>query len=349
MARPCGVLLASLGLCVLASCSSPTTPSEASCVGGSLLPVPGARAGQSPRQYLDTALDVIQTQDVYSPSGDWNAIRQQADAALDQSPTLNQARNEILWALTQLGNDGHADVLSPGRYQNVAGSHCTPAELVALPTGRLLEGRVGYISIPSITARTDTSAARKYMTTGLNVVAQLNAQGARSWIIDLRSNPGGDVYPMLIVAGPILGEGKISGFNALHGPTSWISYSDFSIAVDGKVVLRAPKHITLSASEPPAAVLLDAETASAAEAVAVSFIGRPTTRTFGMRTAGATGSPTRYTLSDGSVLQFSKYLDVDRTGTVYRGPIDPDQATPPLLPGDTTLDAALAWVPNVQP
>lgn len=110
-------VLASLGvLCALGSCSSRapiTIPAP---------PVPGAKADQTPLEYLDTALTVIQAEDVFSAAGDWTRLHRQADSHLTRTPSLQQARVEILSVLSALGPDGHASVFSPLQWKGAAAS-----------------------------------------------------------------------------------------------------------------------------------------------------------------------------------------------------------------------------------
>ena len=131
------------------------------------------------------------------------------------------------------------------------------------------------------------------------------------------------MYPMLLAIGPILGEGRLIGFAGRSGPVHWVSYRSGTLESDAGVV-RAPRRVPDLTPQPPVAVVTSLDTASSGEAVAVAFRGRQSTRSFGTATWGAPNSPQSFRLSDGTSLRVSTYLDVDRTGTVYRGSVEPD-------------------------
>src|SRR5438093_4023326 len=68
---------------------------------------------------------------------------------------------------------------------------------------------------------------------------------------------------------------------------------------------------------PPVAVLTNGNTASAGEAVAISFRGRPSTRSFGSPTYGVPTANTFMKLSDGASILVTTAREADRTGRVY--------------------------------
>jgi C-terminal processing protease CtpA/Prc len=145
------------------------------------------------------------------------------------------------------------------------------------------------------------------------------------WIVDLRDDPGGDMYPMLLSIGPILGAGKLIGFSRRRGFDHYVSYRDSTLS-GGGVRVSASVKVPPFRPSPPVAVLIGPNTASSGEAVTIAFRGRPSTRSFGAHTFGAPNSPRSFPLSNGGSLFFSVYFDVDRSGTVYRRAITPDQA-----------------------
>ncbi|HEY5011259.1 MAG TPA: S41 family peptidase [Acidimicrobiia bacterium] len=310
----------------------------------------GSESGQSADQYLDTALNVVESEDVFSHNADWPSLRRRAHALLDGTPrpSIDDAQRAIEMVLAALGNDGHAHVISAATWAAMSAGETAPPESVALPSGWMLNRAVGYVNLPGFVPLPDTPAARRYATVGLDLVQRLTTQGARSWIVDLRTDSGGDMAPMLIAIAPILGDGRLIGFRPLHGPTDWYSYRDDALFEGHRVSMRAPKHVRLAAAAPRVAVLIGAETGSAGEAVAISFIGRPETRTFGLPTAGATSSPAYYALSDGAVLSFAAYSDVDRTGRTYLASIQPDHVVADIN-GNSALDAARQWAASVTP
>lgn len=100
---------------------------------------------------------------------------------------------------------------------------------------------------------------------------------------------------------------------------------------------------------PLVAVLVDSGTASSAEALAISFIGRPNMRMFGVHTFGLSTGNASFQLSDGAVLNLCESIEADRTHRRYPGGIEPDENIPepkelPSESDDAALTAAKRWL-----
>jgi carboxyl-terminal processing protease len=139
------------------------------------------------------------------------------------------------------------------------------------------------------------------------IVMDLQALKPEGWLIDLRGNGGGNMWPMLAGIGAVLGGGDLGAFESSSGDREAWFYKA------GKAGTRAPQHaeeISADITEPPfrlpglpwVAILLDRGTGSSGEAVAISFAGRPRERSFGEHTAGFSTSNQMYPLSDGAAL-----------------------------------------------
>jgi C-terminal processing protease CtpA/Prc len=95
------------------------------------------------------------------------------------------------------------------------------------------------------------------------------------------------------------------------------------------------------------AVLIGPGTASSGEAVTISFIGRPHTRTFGSPTAGLSTANATKTLPDGAMILLTVSVEADRTGKRYGHAIEPDEVIPPApnaTADDPQLERAIAWL-----
>jgi C-terminal processing protease CtpA/Prc len=100
------------------------------------------------------------------------------------------------------------------------------------------------------------------------------------------------------------------------------------------------------------AVLLGPQTASSGEALALSFVGRPATRTFGNTSGGYTTGNVPIPLEDGAILNLAVTRMMDRNGIVYGGPISPDVSVVDdgsIDPeNNTVVLEALDWLSSVQ-
>lgn len=171
---------------------------------------------------------------------------------------------------------------------------------------------------------------------------------ACGWVVDLRLNTGGNMWPMLAAAAPLLGEGELGAF-VLKGGERWLwTFAGGTLRADGVAMAAAPDAPALLPS-PPVAVLTSGLTASAAEALAVAFRGRPGARSFGEATAGVPAVNRTFPLPDGATLFLTVGRFADRTGRVYEEPLPPDVELPVAweafgAPGDPLLVAASGWL-----
>lgn len=275
---------------------------------------------------------------IYAGNVDWPAVRKAAERMADGATTTVGTYAAISYAVgaLQVAGDLHAQFLPPG-----APSPAPPGRS-STPTVTLIAPQLGSVSLPMITTPPTSANSRRYVKSTLTSISSLNEKHHPcGWIVDLRNDPGGDMYPMLLSVGPILGDGKLIGFSGKHGFEYYVSYRSGTLS-GGGVRVTAPVKAPPFSPPPSVAVLTGPSTASAGEAVTVAFRGRPSTRSFGWRTFGATNAPRSFRLSDGASLFIGVSFYVDRSGTVYRRPITPDQAELGTPAG--VEKAARAWL-----
>ncbi|MER7848202.1 hypothetical protein ABTZ03_30160 [Kitasatospora sp. NPDC096077] len=87
------------------------------------------------------------------------------------------------------------------------------------------------------------------------------------------------------------------------------------------------------------------------EAVAIAFIGRPVTPSFGDRTYGVPTGNEPHRLSDGAVVVLTVAAEADRTCRILVGPLVPDETVdaPVTEKADPALDAAVNWLASQGP
>src|SRR5262249_39839389 len=102
---------------------------------------------------------------------------------------------------------------------------------------------------------------------------------------------------------------------------------------------------------PPVAVLIDRETGSSGEGVAIAFRSRPDTRYFGESTYGAATSTFPYTLSDGAQLFLVTGVMLDKEGNEYTDGLTPDQevlSEATISTNDPVIQAAVQWLSGLK-
>lgn len=165
--------------------------------------------------------------------------------------------------------------------------------------------------------------------------------------MDLRSNTGGDIYPMIAGIGPVLGEGVCGYFVVPASADSdvripWSYANGASYFSKTELVSIGGVPYNLKEILPPVAVLIGPSTISAGEATAISFEGRKRTTFLGQPSAGMTTGNSTFVLSDGAILVLATALEADRTGRVYNGAISPNFLE--SAAGDSTINAAIRWI-----
>ena len=299
----------------------------------SLPPLPTST--QSPLSYVNSALDMVQDYAYNSAKINWPQVRSSADAAVANAKNTGDTYPQIVSVLSALG-DHHSTLIPPATVQQWDAE--TPAD-VNQPAGWSPARGIRLLTLPSLTA-TSQAAMAAYVTGAQQQITAGEQDGTCGWIVDLRQDTGGNMWPMLASVAPLLGDGTAGSFVALDGTRQDWTLSGGTPADAGETYpyLRnsAP---TAGGGTAPVAVLTGQQTASGGEAIAVAFRGRPDTRSFGAATKGVPTALGAYRLSDGADLLIMELLDVDRTGHVYSSPLQPDQPTP-----DPAVDAAVTWL-----
>ncbi|WP_260296121.1 S41 family peptidase [Xanthomonas euroxanthea] len=222
-------------------------------------------------------------------------------------------------------DDGHSFLMRPSRRYAV--------EAVAQrerPTmqARLLPSGIAYLDVPGLmtSSKEVSNAYETSLTTALDQVA---AQASCGWIVDVRNNTGGTMWPMINGLHPLLGDAVLGSFVDAAGKQSpWRARS-------------SPRATASLQIDRPVAILIGPRTASAGEMVAISFRGRANTRSFGQPSAGQTTGNRSVDLLGGAVLAIASSHTQDRNGRRTDGRLQPD-----VLLGSQVdmIDAAAQWL-----
>ena len=323
------------------------------------------------RTYLDEALQVMQEQALYTREIDWDAVRTSTFERAAGAVSTPAAYPALRYALSQL-RDGHSFLQLSEELRSAEREALGEAPLFdapnagerpPLPFGARMEPESGVEALPG---QGRQLAARVFMPQGMRddslattfqqMIEQLDAQDPCGWIVDLRGNGGGNMWPMLAGLGPLLGEGVVGGSVEAGGARALWAYEEgVSIYVnenrDREPVNRTLAEPFVLTGAPPIAVLIDRGTASSGESLALAFRGRPETRLFGERSYGASTATEGFKLSDGANLVIATAVFTDRDGRAFPDGVAPDVELPPALEGqmpppavDPAIQAALAWL-----
>ena len=214
---------------------------------------------------------------------------------------------------------------------------------------QLLKDRIGYLWMPGVSG--EESMSQAYADYLFRKVQELTDNGATGWVLDLRGNSGGNMWPMLAGVSPILGPGVVGYFIRPDESSMQWEVAQGESRLDGKtrsaITFSKPD---LKFLEPqPVAILAGPTTASSGEAVVVAFRCRERVKQFGSKTRGLTTANHGFELSDGSLIALTVSTFADRCGTVYGDILSPDYeigpsevSTPSV--DDPAVEAAVDWL-----
>lgn len=282
------------------------------------------------RTYLLTALDSMERTVLRGGEARWPAIRDSAVFMAEGAQRPYDTYPAIDWALKRANKHSFLQVSSPGA------------------ASTLLAQGVGYIHVPQ-----RGGAAVELADSLHNAVRTLQDAGACAWIVDVRANGGGNMWPMLAGIGPLLGDTIVGSFGTTPTSAHWYYKDGVSgtIASTGKLdtasrVTVAP--VRLRDTSAPIAVLVDAGTGSSGEAVVIAFAKRPNTRSFGSPSAGYATVNRGIRLADGANMVITTGYNADRAGQAYGDQLIPDStvALPAGWPSptDRVTVAAVHWL-----
>jgi hypothetical protein len=295
------------------------------------------------RAYLDQALDLMQQHALNRARLDWTRIRQAAHDQAAKALTPADTYPAIKGAISCLRDNYHSRFYTADEVEARESGALDAGNID--PGGELLDSGLAYVLLPGLWGSAELYQA--YALTVQGLIRELEAAQPCGWVVDLRQNTGGYMWPMLAGVGPLLGEGEAGAFVDPDGQQDPWSYADGQVSVSDEVMTAIDSALVYGPLEPlpPVAVLTGRVTASSGEAVAVAFRGRPDTRSFGTKTAGLSTANQVFPLGDGALLLLTVARFADRSGTVYDGPIAPDEVVNASKGSpDQVLEAAVAWL-----
>ena len=304
----------------------------------------------SGEMFLNQMLNIMENNSIHKHTIDWSDFRGKVFARVPGARTIKDAEPGILLALKMLG-DNHSFIVKPDgstfRYDTLS-LRCN-SEVFLKPA---MPANVGYVKVNGTDYITNLAVVDSFSAEAVAFSKEIQEQikshdnaNIVGWIVDLRNNWGGNMWPMLAGIGPVLGEG-IAGYSIdADSVATWWGYKDgaaVSSERGGIVRTNVTDPYELIVSNPKVAVLLDKGVASSGEAMAISFIGRANTRSFGSPTCGLSTSNRQFVLLGGYTLGLTTAYQADRNKSKYGIPIVPDQ----ISSNESIIQDAINWIQN---
>jgi len=290
--------------------TSPTAPS----------PTPGP--SPEARAYLEEVFELVQAHALNRDKVDWDRLKEKVFTdemgAQTTADTYDSIRNILVWL-----NDRHSRFLSAEEAEWFMNLDTSAADNPPPESWLSAEG-YAYLYVPPF-ASGDPDVNNAFAEQLQQSVKGLDASAPCAWVIDLRENFGGNLFPMVAGLSGLIPDGEVSTFQFVDGRTETSLLKNGQFIDQGEVLAEVKAPLSaLTNPNPAIAILIGPVTSSSGEMLALSFKGLPNVTYFGHETGGYTTGNSLFTLSDGSILLLTSSIFIDRTGQAYGGSFQPD-------------------------
>jgi carboxyl-terminal processing protease len=305
-------------------------------VSGCLLDGPTRGLSDPPRDFLRSFVDILQEYSVLRDSIDWPVLRTAVMDAGAAATTIEETEPALALGLEILSDDHSWIRLPDGSYLPYTPSFTCTGPTVTTPTD--IPADIGYVRVGAFSG--GVAEAGAYTSVIQTAMADQDDPGLTGWIVDLRGNGGGNMWPMLAALWPFL-QATVGYF--VDPDDAWIEwYVSGPYAYLGTTLVgEATNPYAPNLGSGRVAVLTDKRVASSGEATAVAFRGRPDTRTFGGETCGVPTGISAGPIGHGYTLGLAVVWMTDRDSTVYSAPLQPDEV---IADPAAALARAIEWL-----
>jgi carboxyl-terminal processing protease len=280
-------------------------------------------------EYANQSLELIKADSIYPI--DLAAEKQYFDS-LKGAQVVDDVHGSLVLLLREIG-DEHASFI-PAKTANEQSSQsdadtADQQSIDHLPIALHKLAGLGYIKIPGFDK--DTGDAEVYVEAARDVYLELQKSARCGWVVDLRGNSGGSMWPMLAAVAPLLDAETVGYMMDSKGDqTPWrLTQYEVMLGETKKQRLGFDRTALQQAlfddnRSRRVVVLLDDNTASSAEAVAMAFRGQNEVTFLGKPTSGFTTGISLVELPDGSLVRLSIAHFADRNKQTYPAGLEPD-------------------------
>ncbi|WP_420458465.1 S41 family peptidase [Neolewinella sp.] len=302
------------------------------------------------RDYIDTVVSHMREVALHRDRVDFDALRNAARYYSQGATTAADTYAGIERAMVLL-DDHHSSLLTPEVLTDYLGlgkaqiDDIRAGQVPHLPSNQLagLDERltfatatyrdgIGYLRIPSF-ERIYYEEMQRFADSLQSSIRVLEAQGVRTWVVDLSGNDGGAELPMILGLGPLLDEqngyygidarGRIRS-HTFYRDGGYYNLDEGQRPATAKPLVTLPDPYVLKTPNLPILLLTSGKTASSAEAVVAIFKEQSNVLQLGEATNGLTSVNSFEVLPDNAVLNITVAYMADRTKQVHEQGIGVD-------------------------
>ncbi len=301
-----------------------------------LLTSGNSAVGQFPVS-VDSFYNYIKGNSIYRNSVNWTTIDNNFSTYIKTAKSLNDTANCFVKVFDALG-DYHSNFNLNGKYysnnpsfDDTTLSWLNPLVLKSRETTNIIFAKkifkqIAYIRIPSIQAYSQIDI-NKYSQAIFDTIAKLSSTSYKGFIIDLRLNGGGNIYPMLTGLSNFIDNSTVAYETDYNDTTvrEWkIKNRNFFIGgyQTTNLVFKSDKKL----NNIPVVVLTGPVTMSSGSMVAIAFKNRPNTITVGEPTAdGYSTSNGYFQFAPALTGNLASFYVADRKKIIYKNSVTPDK------------------------
>lgn len=290
----------------------------------------------SAQAYIAEILTIMRNNAVTRYTVDWGNLESEVNQLAANAKSISDTYPAITRALELIGTN-HSFLNSPSgtliTYPSTLA--CTQSFDIDTPS----QSGIGYIRVDSYgpnNAESETEFA-------INIqarIAQQDNQDVSAWVVDLRNNQGGNMWPMVAGLGPFFDSPVLGYFSDADDNFSPWGYENGQSMLNGNPIVTVSTPYTLINPLPKIAVLSSQRVASSGEATLIAFKKQHNVRFFGTATCGLSTANSSFELSNGSVLFLTTAITADREQQKYGDRVPVDH---PSLP-ENVLANAVSWL-----
>lgn len=303
---------------------------------------------------IDTTISILKQNSLYADRVNWDEVKQTAQQKA-VGITNPYYMGDVIRFLLKSANEFHGgfyyrDSIFKWNGKPVVMSDSTTKETNnRIIRTRLLQNKISYVKLSSMWGpdkKTWDLLAQKLNDSLCNVLKP----DTKGIIIDLRTDDGGTMYPMILGLRQLQYQGKLGAFYIKgHKNNSNWYLKENNFLVDTTTLASIVPKCTVDGRKLSMVVLIGPGTGSSGEFTAISFKGRPKTLFIGEPTAGYDTSPISFKINKRASINVTIGSGLDRNDQPYNGPIKPDVAIKGVdsynnLLKDDKVKAAINWL-----
>lgn len=292
-------------------------------------------------KFIKEVSKIVKGNSLFSDSLNWKQIPEELKTlqfknidSLDHNLVLNY----FIKKLRNVG-DKHSLFLTQDNINSFTRKNSEPE----LPESKYLESGIGFIKVPRCMTFNKTKD-KNFANSIRSQIRKLDVENEIiGWVIDLRNNGGGNMWPMVAGLNALMNDGTV-GYTVGTGKKKQQEWKTENGKINySKELIDTYKIKNINAN---IAVLINSKTGSSGEMTAITFVGLPNVKLFGQPSAGFTTTNSTFYLSDGTQFFLATNFVADRTYKTYPDRIIPDVIinTQSGFNDDETLENSKKWI-----